>query len=187
LSRGESRSRSSAKITISGPPGSGKSTVAALLAERLKVDLFSTGALFRSLAKEVGLSLEEFGRRAEGDWNIDRALDERMLQLLREKEQGIFEGRLTGYLAHRHGIPAFKVYLDAPLDVRVRRIMKREGGTCAAVQRAVEERERSEQQRYERIYGLDLQDRSYYDLVIDTSSRGPEEIVGQMIEELAKR
>jgi predicted cytidylate kinase len=161
--------------------------VAALLAERLKVDLFSSGALFRMQAEEAGLSLEEFGRRAEGDWSIDRALDEKMLRLLRERERGVFEGRLTGYLAHRHGIPAFKVYLDAPLDVRVRRIMKREGGTCAAVQRAVEERERSEEKRYLAIYDLDLRERSYYDLVIDTSSRGPREIVGQMIEELAKR
>lgn len=161
--------------------------MAALLAERLKVDLFSSGAIFRSLAEEAGLSLEEFGRRAEEGWSIDRALDERMLRWLREREAGVFEGRLTGYLAHRHGIPALKVCLDAPLDVRVRRIVKREGGTTEAVRRAVEERERSERERYERIYGLDLRDRSYYDLVIDTSARGPEEIVGRVIEELAKR
>ncbi len=176
------------KITLSGPPGSGKSTVASLLAERLRADLISAGAVFRTMAEEAGLSLEEFGRRAEGDWSIDRDLDEKMLQLLREREQGVFEGRLVGYLAHRSQIPALKVYLDALFDVRVRRIMKRKkGDDYSTVRRAVEERERSEQKRYRSIYGLDLQDRSYFDIVIDASSRTPEQIAEQLIEALAKR
>jgi len=49
-------------ITIDGPAGAGKSTVARLLAERLGYRLIDTGAMYRALAwsvREVGLAPED--------------------------------------------------------------------------------------------------------------------------------
>ena len=40
-------------ITIDGPAGSGKSTVAKLLAERLNVRFLDTGAMYRAVALAV--------------------------------------------------------------------------------------------------------------------------------------
>ncbi|MCB1117678.1 MAG: (d)CMP kinase, partial [Chlamydiia bacterium] len=37
-------------ITIDGPSGTGKSTVARLLAQRLKFDYLDSGAMYRTLA-----------------------------------------------------------------------------------------------------------------------------------------
>ena len=169
------------KVTISGPPGSGKSTVAALLAKRLHVDLISAGQMFRAMAHEAGASLTEFSHLAEQDWEIDRELDSHMLQLLLQKEKGVFDGRLVGYLAHKNGIGALKIYLDAQRKVRIRRIMNREKNDYETVEREITERERSEQMRYRSIYGVDSNDRSFFDLIIDSSSLTPEEIVQQIV------
>ncbi|MBQ3332623.1 MAG: (d)CMP kinase [Thermoguttaceae bacterium] len=53
-------------ITIDGPAGSGKSTVARLLARRLGVDFLDTGAMYRAAAL--------LGLRRKADWNDPQAL-----------------------------------------------------------------------------------------------------------------
>ena len=55
-------------ITIDGPAGSGKSTVARLLAERLNVRFLDTGAMYRAIALAV--------RNAEADENDQSAVSQ---------------------------------------------------------------------------------------------------------------
>ena len=86
-------------VTISGLPGSGTSTACALLRDKLGWSYVNAGQIFRDLAREAGLSLADFGRRAEGDASIDRALDARMVEIAQTARSGqpiILEGRVTG-------------------------------------------------------------------------------------------
>lgn len=115
-------------ITISGMPGSGKSTVAELLKDKLGLRYVYSGMIFRETAKKYNMSLEEFGKYCEKNSKIDKELDDRQLEILR-KGGVILEGRLSGWLAHRNKIPAFKVSLVADLDTRAQRIVKREEGS----------------------------------------------------------
>ncbi len=170
------------RITISGPPGSGKTTVAKVLASRLGYELVSGGEIFREMAREMGMDLVEFSRYAEKNWEIDRRLDSRLVELARSKENVVIDSRLSGWLMHLNGIPAYKVFVDASLDVRVSRIRKREGGDEESVKRATLLRESSEKKRYLEIYGIDFDDLSIYDLVVNSDSLTPEEIVDMILE-----
>ena len=162
-------------VTIGGPPGSGKTTVGRLLAERLGCPFQSVGEVFREMACERGLSLAEFGALAERDHAIDRELDERVVAMA--KGDMVVEGRLAAQMLSKGKVPVFKIWLDAPIGVRARRIAQREGGDAKKILKEIRARERSEAKRYREIYGIQLGDTKSYDLVLDSSSLRPEQLV----------
>ena len=71
-------------IAISGPPGSGKTTVAERFAKAHGFEMIVAGALFRERAADYGMSLEKFGRYAEEHPDVDRELDGEIIKRVRE-------------------------------------------------------------------------------------------------------
>ena len=144
------------------------------VAERLQWRYINAGSIFRAMAAEAGATLAEFGRRAETDSRIDLGLDARMVEEARRCRGVILEGRVTGWMAARHGLPALKVWLQASASTRVARIGGRDGQTPQEAMSAMGEREGSEAARYGRHHAIDMGDLSVYDLVVDTerNSRG---------------
>ena len=59
------------RMTISGPPGSGKTTAAIGVAKELDLELILTGKTFRAMAEERDLTLEDFRKLALEDSSID--------------------------------------------------------------------------------------------------------------------
>jgi predicted cytidylate kinase len=163
-------------ITISGTPGSGKSTVAKILSEKLELPYVYSGDIFRKTAEKYNMSLESFGNYCEEHEEIDRELDDYQLNVLK-KGSVIVEGRIAGWLAHRNQIKAFKIMLIADIDIRAQRIVNRENGNAEKRKIEMQKRERSEEKRYQSYYNIDIKDTSIYDLVIDSSKKTPEEIV----------
>jgi cytidylate kinase len=131
-------------ITISGLPGTGKTTVARLLEKRLGVRYVYSGEIFREIAKKYKMSLEEFGEYCETHREIDEELDRYQLGILREGNV-IVEGRISGWLAYQNHIPAVKVLLDADMNVRVGRIVKREQGDVEKRKKEILKREKTRQ------------------------------------------
>lgn len=170
-------------ITLSGLPGTGKTTVARLLEQRLGLRYVYSGEIFRKLAKKHEMSLEEFGRYCESHREVDEELDRYQLEVLR-KGNVIVEGRISGWLAYKHHIPAVKILLHAEIAVRAGRIVKREKGDIKQREEEILRREKSEATRYKNYYGIDVRDTSIYDLIINTGDKTPEEILEIIIRHL---
>ena len=93
--------------------------------------MVSSGEFFRQMADERDMSLEAFGELAENNIEIDKKVDDRMINAA---EPGmVLEARLTGHLMNRSEKDAFKVWIEASLDTRVRRIAEREGDRKSVV------------------------------------------------------
>lgn len=154
-------------LTVSGPPGGGKTTTAVALANRLGLDHLSGGDIFRSVAADRGLSVVELNEVAEDDPSIDLELDHRLQAIADERDDVVLESRLAGWLAGDQA--DFRFWLDAPVEVRSARIAEREGGDPTFIANETMVREKSEAKRYREYYEIDISDRSIYDLAVTTS------------------
>ena len=162
-------------LTVSGPAGSGKTTFAEALADELGYEYVSGGDIFRSLADERGLSLVEFNKLAERDDQVDRDLDRRLRETARERDGVVLESRLAGWMAGDYA--DLKFWLDAPTEVRLARVAEREDTTVEAHRQRFHERAESEARRYEEYYNIDIEDRTIYDMVINTARWNPGTVV----------
>lgn len=163
------------RVTISGTPGSGKTTVAKILSQKKNLLYVYSGDIFRNLAKQYDMSLEEFGKYCQTHPEVDKELDDKQLQFL-QQDNILVEGRLAGWLAHNHKIPAIKVFITADEPIRAQRIAQREGGASNKQKRQLQQRQDSEAQRYKTYYDIDITDVSIYDLVVDSSEKTAEQI-----------
>ena len=166
-------------ITVSGPPGSGKSTHAAGLAAALDLDHVSGGDIFREMAADRGMTPVEFNEHAENDADIDRDLDRRLHEVATTQDGVILESRLAGWLAADHADLRF--WFDAPVDVRAERIADREGKSVDRAREETVRRETSERKRYLEYYDIDIGDLSIYDAAYNTARWPPEEFLGVLV------
>ena len=153
-------------ITVSGPHGTGKSTYAAQLADALRIRHVSAGAVFRRIAKEKKISLEELGEKALEDPSIDKLVDQRTIA---EADKGnvVIDGQLAGWILKDRS--DLRIYLTAPEDIRLERIAKRDKVGLREARAQTEQRESVQRERYLRHYGFQVEDRSIYHLILDTS------------------
>lgn len=170
-------------ITISGKPGSGKSSTADRVAEMLGYSRYSTGDVVRALVKKKKSTLAEFNEQAERDPSYDYELDEE-LRKMREQNEVVIDSRLGFYW-----IPeSFKVYLDLDPEVAIARIYRdsninalrgvtednTEGMDVVIDQ--VNTRLDNERRRFKKLYNVNPYSSANFDLIIDTSRHSPQTV-----------
>jgi predicted cytidylate kinase len=164
-------------ITISGVPGSGKTTVARLLSQQLGISHIYAGDIYRQQAAERGLSLAQLNQLAEKDHTIDRELDDRLAGHARGGD--VVRGTPCG------SSPAMRTSTPSKLADRHRpraeRVAEREGAEAARVLQENTARHDSDAKRYKLIYGYDLDDTSIYDLVLVTDDQTPESVARRIL------
>jgi cytidylate kinase len=172
-------------VTISGLPGSGTSTVAHVVSQRLGLAHVDGGTVFRAMASERGLDLRAFSSVAEANPDIDVELDARLADIARAGNV-VLESRLAGWIAANEGIAGTKVWIDSDERVRAQRVARREKIEPAQALEANRAREASESLRYQSLYGIDLDDRSVYDLVIDATNESVEVVAESIVTAASK-
>jgi cytidylate kinase len=176
-------------ITISGLPGSGKSTIAKTLAQKLGFKHYSAGDILRKMAEEKKVPLAKLCAKAEKDGGrIDHELDERTKQLGKNQDDFVLDSRM-GF----HFIPdSIKIFLDVDPQVACERIFndvkagKRKEEMKGVknvedVREIVAERVRSENSRYHKYYKVQYTDLSHYDMIVNVSHNSIEHIVDEII------
>lgn len=170
------------KISVSGIVGSGKSSVAKKLAEKLGYDYHSVGKMMREIAIKKGLHLSEIGKIAEKGRELDEELDNMQKNLDKEKENYVMDSRL-GF----HFMPhSYKIFLTVDIDVAAKRIYNANRGEeryldVEECKRHLLRRIESEKLRYKQYYDIDFPDEGKFDLVIDTTNMIAEEVVEKII------
>lgn len=181
-------------ITIAGKPGSGKSSTAKMLAERLGYDHFSSGDLFREIARSRGQNVKQANLHAEGkeldDENIDHLVDQRLREIGQTEDKKVIDSRTAW-----HWMPgAFKVFIDLDLVVAAERIIQSMQKADVAGERnehipespteyaqELEERLASESRRYEGLYGINPYELSNHNLVVNSGLQTLEEVVEEIL------
>lgn len=170
-------------ITISGYPGSGKSTVGKALAKQLHWKYYSTGDFMSAMAAERGMSLLELTKEAEKSKAIDIELDRRQQQLAKQKQNMVVDGRLSF-----HFIPkSLKVFLTVDSSVGAARVFgakrrdEKENTSIEATKKNIRHRLASEKKRYKKYYGIDCYDETHYNMVVDTTKKTVREVVDEMV------
>ncbi|MEA2071367.1 MAG: AAA family ATPase [Asgard group archaeon] len=152
-------------ITISGPHGAGKSTYAKAIADHFSLRYISSGKTFRKLAEKAQLNLEAFSKKCENDFSIDREIDA-ITKDEAAKGDVVLEGQLASWMAKDYA--DFNIYVTASLEIRVKRISGRDERSFEEALEETKYRRDSEINRFKIIYGVDLEDQSIYDLILNT-------------------
>ena len=168
-------------ITIGGLAGTGTTTLAEVLSEKLDIPYISAGFIFREMAAERGMTVLEFSEFAEGNDDIDKEIDKRQALKAKSAENLIVEGRLSGFFVDNADL---RLWLMTPFEVRSKRIAQREEKSVDVSKSEIITREKSEALRYKEIHNIDISNMDIYDLIINTDSFDPQSISEIIIQTL---
>lgn len=172
-------------ITISGNGGSGKSTIANLLADKLKYKCYFMGDIMRKIASENNMDIVTFQEQLKNNPEYDHKVDDMIIELSKDEEEIIFVSRTAW-----HFIPdSYKVYLYVSENEAARRIFNDDIRINEKKYETLEEakqfsirRNQLEIDRYKNIYGIDVSNKDNYDFVLDTSNLTINQVLEKIVE-----
>jgi CMP/dCMP kinase len=164
------------RLLLSGLSGTGSTTAAKRIAAHLGLTYVYGGRIFRDLAVERGISLEELAESLEADQETEREIDRRLIDA-GLGDEALVEGRTIGWIFPRD-VPALRVWLTCDLEERLRRVEARENHPRS--RENLLRREAADNHRYRLLYGIEENDFSPFDLVIDTTTLPVEEVVDRI-------
>lgn len=176
--QGNHRKESNLIVCICGPSGAGKGTLGSFVADELDVPLYSAGDFFRQIAEEKDLTVEELSEQAdkETDLEVDRRTLEKGLN-----EDCVIESRIAAWILGSYS--DLSIYVTADLEERAKRVKEdlknrsaeEDASSLQEVKERIDSRDKNNRKRYQDYYGIDMNDNTIFDLVIDNTEMNVEE------------
>lgn len=188
-------------FTIGRQFGAGGRAVAALIGDKLGIPVYDN-SLLTEAAKEYGYSPDIFKKRDEkhhlfglsrlfssNAYNADNYMGDNML--FQMQSQAIMEiaakgpcviiGRCADYILRDHS-KLVSVFLTAPMDVRVERVVRRLQVDAKTAEKIINRKENNRKEYYNGYTLGNWGDSSTYKMCINTSAIGMEETADLIIE-----
>ena len=165
------------KIAISGHSGCGNTTATRNVGMALGLDIVNY--TFRDLAAELSMSFDDLHAQAPANAIFDYLTD---LRLIRSAlaDKIVVGTRLAAWLMDAD----LRIWLHAPLESRADRINKRESEKHSSYESVLYKtlkRDEQNRKRYLKLYGIDINDHSDFDITINTGLLTAEQVSGLIV------
>jgi CMP/dCMP kinase len=170
-------------ITITGDVGSGKSTIGKIIAETLGYRHISTGLILREIAVQRGITIIKMNEVLFDEKEIDEEIDSYIRHLSNSEERLVLDSRMAWYFAEN----AYDVYVSVDPFVGAKRVFsdKRVNEVHHDLEDAVKNnlrRKSLEDERFSRLYGLQCNELSLFDLIVDSTWVEPHTVAQVILE-----
>ncbi|OGN00580.1 MAG: hypothetical protein A3B91_01760 [Candidatus Yanofskybacteria bacterium RIFCSPHIGHO2_02_FULL_41_29] len=175
-------------IRVSGNLGSGKTTLCNRLAEHLGYKNYYTGNIFRQLAKEKELSIEEFYKELKSNPGVEKEVDNRQIELMMSEDNLVVQGRMAPFQPSNPNADRINVFIQVSDEEGARRQLKRKENEHLTFEHMLElsrERAWEETERYRNLYGINnYLDQNSFDIIIDTTNMTIDEAFQALLEKV---
>lgn len=183
-------------IVISGPPAVGKTTVAKGLAQVFGLEYISGGDILKALAAKQGFDSRgddwwdtadgmKFLQQRELNSKFDREIDDTLVKIFKQGGMVITSYTLPWLVRDGGGI---SIWLDGSHASSTQRMQSRDNMASKDAYEITKRRFDKNKALYKKLYQFDFgQDKSVFDLVIDTDNRSAQQVIGiakNMVSEL---
>jgi cytidylate kinase len=153
------------RIAISGHSGCGNTTATTNVGKALQLKIVNY--TFRDLARDLCINFEELHKEASSNLIYDYLTDLTLIRNAISNENIVIGTRLAAWLMDAE----LRIWLQAPLEARASRINRRETEKESSYEQVLYKtlkRDEQNRKRYLRLYGLDIEDHSDFDITINT-------------------
>lgn len=177
-------------ISISGRIASGSTTLAKKLAYALRWQRMEGGDIFwEAVRSKLGLSPKDTGLRPDEE---DLAFEAMQKEILEKRDHMVIESKLAGFVS-RDLPDVFRILVICvdpngadQTNIRIDRLVNREHMTIAEAKEEVLVREKSDVEKWRRLYAADdpewtFWDEKYYNLVVNTYAHDPDEALALVL------
>ncbi len=161
-------------IVICGDVGTGTTTLAKSLAEKLGWQYLSTGVFFREYHREHSIPLWDKMSIPE---EVERKIDSQIRGKLAKESSLVVEGHYIGWFT-RDMTDILRILLVCDKDTTTQRVLSRKNPEDGNAEE-IEKRRQSLREKFRKLYSKDdYEDPNFFHLVIDTSKNNTKETAG---------